>query len=877
MSGRLSGGRGGWALALRLARRDAMRSRGRSLLTLLMIALPVAAVSIADTVYATADISGVEVVERRVGGGQAFVDAGYGAGSTVFQMPDPDDGMAVQSRSGRGSRDAVTLDEVEGVLGPRPAITYAQGSAVYETELGVGDVEVLETDLTDPLAAGLVDLTDGRWPTSTDEVLVNADLLERGPGEALTLPDGTELRVVGTAESGSYTSYARAFALPGTFDLGEPSRWVVGGEPVTWDEVLALNRLGATVVSRVVLADPPPDSELPAEVQWGQSLLSGPALTILVLIVVMVLIEVVLLAGPAFAVGARRQARTLALVAAAGGTPAQARRVVLASGLVLGVVAAVLGVLLGLALAVAVMPAAQHFSGQRFGPYDVVPTHLLAVAAFGLVSAVLAAAVPAWLASRQDVVAVLAGRRGDPKPSRRSPLLGLVLLAIGIAGATYGGAQGTSGGGEVPIAVSAIVCVLAMILLVPVVVAVVARLAARLPLPLRFAARDAARHRTRTVPAVAAVAATVAGVVALGIAVTSDEAQNREGYSAMLPDDAGAVVDHRRRPDLAALEQRVHEVAPDVAVEVVRGIPDSGRAWTEVTYLDPDGERVLTGWNSTFGSSTQVSDVLPESMIGVDDDQRAAADAVLAAGGVVAFTDRPVAADESRVRMRRHEGRGRETSRATLPALFVTLDQAYPTAQGVMSTAAAERLGADVVDTGLYLPGPLTAAEARDIDEAVAGEARSSSFYVERGYQASDETVIAQLVLGGLGAVLMLGGTLTATFLALSDARPDLATLSAVGATPRTRRSVAAAYALVVGFVGSVLGALVGAVPGIAITYPLTGPYDYYGAGQAVGPSHYLDVPWLLVLGVVVGLPLITAALVGVTARSRLPLTARLD
>ena len=56
-----------------------------------------------------------------------------------------------------------------------------------------------------------------------------------------------------------------------------------------------------------------------------------------------------------------------------------------------------------------------------------------------------------------------------------------------------------------------------------------------------------------------------------------------------------------------------------------------------------------------------------------------------------------------------------------------------------------------------------------------------------------------QLVLGGLGAVLMLGGTLTATFLALSDARPDLATLSAVGASPRMRRGVAASYALVVG------------------------------------------------------------------------------
>ena len=111
----------GSALALRLARRDALRSRGRSLLTLVMITLPVAAVSIADTVYATADISGVEVVERRLGGAQALVDAGYGGGSTVYQMPDPDDGMAVESRSGRRAEtDALTLGEGGGVLEPLP-------------------------------------------------------------------------------------------------------------------------------------------------------------------------------------------------------------------------------------------------------------------------------------------------------------------------------------------------------------------------------------------------------------------------------------------------------------------------------------------------------------------------------------------------------------------------------------------------------------------------------------------------------------------------------------------------------------------------------------------------------------------------------------
>ena len=152
--------------------------------------------------------------------------------------------------------------------------------------------------------------------------------------------------------------------------------------------------------------------------------------------------------------------------------------------------------------------------------------------------------------------------------------------------------------------------------------------------------------------------------------------------------------------------------------------------------------------------------------------------------------------------------------------------------------------------------------------------------YVERGYQNDNATNIVLAILFTLGGVLMLGGTLTATFLALSDARPDLATLSAVGATPRTRRGVAAAYALVVGFVGALLGAAVGFIPGIAITYPLTSTSWAAGGwtrGATRCPSHFIDVPWTLVIGLVVVLPLLTALIVGLTARSRLPLVARLD
>jgi putative ABC transport system permease protein len=191
----------------------------------------------------------------------------------------------------------------------------------------------------------------------------------------------------------------------------------------------------------------------------------------------------------------------------------------------------------------------------------------------------------------------------------------------------------------------------------------------------------------------------------------------------------------------------------------------------------------------------------------------------------------------------------------------------------LVPAATAGGLGLHPVTQRLVLTGrTLTPGQEDDLRQVLAGLGGGSDLYVERGYQVPSSERIVLWILFGLAAVLMLGGTLTATFLALSDARPDLATLSAVGASPRTRRAVAAAYAVSVGFVGALLGAAVGFVPGIAVSYPLT--RGYVGAS---GPSHYLVIPWLEIAGLVVLLPLLTSAIVGLAARSRLPLVARLD
>jgi putative ABC transport system permease protein len=755
---------------------------------------------------------------------------------------------------------------------------------MVDTRLGVAGVQATALDPTSPLVAGLYRLTSGRWPAGPDEVVVNAALAAKGfaVGSQLTVHDGPSATVVGTAESTAYRTFplvvgtlAAVDALEATRATGTqdgPTTWLIGGGPVTWDEVRALNRVGAYVLSREVVEHPPPQSQVPRQIREWSGPVDKAFVEAVVLVVVMALLEVVLLAGPAFAVGARRQQRNLALMAAMGGTPRQARRVIVASGLVLGTTAAVIGVGLGIGVGWVFLPVVQRHSDAWLGPFEVLPLHLLAIAGFGLLSAVLAAVVPAWIASRQDVVAVLAGRRGDRKPSLRSPLLGLVLLGAGVAIAAYGA---TRAGGEYVIAVSAIVAVLGMILLVPVVVVLLARLARRLPLALRFAVRDAARHRTRTVPAVAAVAATVAGVVALGIGNASDTEQSRATYTPLLA-VGQASVSPPAGVALADVEQVLAQYVPDASVTRVMGPDESMRRYTYVDARVEGVESVLSGYSGTLSSFPVSEDgTVPAHLADAVGDARPAAEQVLAEGGAVVFTDQQVDADEVRL-VAHSDGRGGVVGRATVPALFVEVTQLEAHAQGVLSKEVAAAVGIEPVPVGLLVEGDITEQQEEDVREALLALDADASMYVERGYQAGDDTIIIQLVLGSLGAVLMLGGTLTATFLSLSDARPDLATLSAVGAAPRTRRAVAASYALVIALVGALLGVVVGLIPGIAVTYPLTGA-EWVQEVDPGMPDHFLAIPWALIGSLVVALPLLTALLVGVFTRSRLPMVSRID
>ncbi len=886
----------GWRPLLRMAGRETLRARGRSVLILVLIALPVLAVVGANVVFATTEVSGVERLDRELGAADAAVDVGPGQ-SEVVQGFDP---AATMASVGDAETAGLSLSGINSALGREvPYAEIRDSDEQVATDAGATGATLVEVDLADPLVDGLVREVSGRLPKRLGEVVVNAALSDLGPGvgDGMGLADGTKVKIVGLVESTSQRGQPMLWGPIGTVGPEVDfynTRYLIGGGPVSWSDVLALNKVGGAVTSRSVITDPPPNSELPPEVVEMTSYERDPAtVAVLGLIVVMVLMEVVLLAGPAFAVNARRQSRDLALMAACGGTPAQARRLVLAGAVVLGACASTVGTVLGIVVGWAVPPLLQPISSSYFGPLDIPWLRVGGVAALGFGSALIAALVPAWIASREDIVAVLAGRRGDRAPSRRSPLLGVLLLAVGIAVVVVGARRPM--GGELFIAFGTLPAVVGMILLVPLVLVGLARIGRGLPLPMRYAVRDAARHRARTVPAVAAVAATVAGVVALGIGGNSDQAQQRATYQPGLAPGAGVVTDYQGfgavKPKWAEYRAAVARVLPSATVTEVRGVSDvfapEADTFTDFTVRTPGDPGTGLWQGSALGPAVVEDDASTLSLLGYSEELVARARAELAAGGIVAFADEPIDSDSATVRMverRQTDGKRVDGSRREVRALWLGA-LGVRTPYAIVSTSVAQQLQLKVTTTAVVVRpsgnGPGAVEEISEDDESELNQALtaispSAFFSVERGFEAGDDWKIILWILGGLGAVLMLGGTLTATFLALSDARPDLATLASVGAAPRTRRAVAAAFALVVGLTGALLGVALGFLPGVAITYPLTGGAMVQDYDQT-GTSHFLDVPWLFIGSLVVALPLATALIVAAATRSRLPLTSRLD
>jgi putative ABC transport system permease protein len=901
---------GGWRAALRIARREARRARGRSLLVLAMIALPVAVLGFGAVYRDTFQLSPQERAERLMGTAQAAV--AWPQDGPVRQ--DPADPQAFTN--GVAPPAPAALPSTQRLLALLPpgsrAIADRADSLRVRTAAGTGSLVVRALDLADPLARGIYRQRSGRAPTRADEVALTPAAASRvgaGVGGTLRLADdGRAFRVTGIVEDPGDLEAATIVLHPGALPPSgdrHDLRWLVATPgPLTWAQVKQLNTHGVVALSRQVLAHPPARAERYPE-SFGEN---GFALGVPGLVGGLAMLEIILLAGPAFAVGARRRGRDLALVAAAGGSPTHLRRIVLADGVVLGALAAAAGVVLGIAAAAAArVPLETHLTRSRSGGFRVFPEALAGLAVLALVTGVLAALVPAWVASRQDVVTTLAGRRGVTRSRRRWVVLGLLLVAAGALVAAAGARRIDAG----TILVGLGVAELGLVLCTPAVVGLVARLGRRMPLAPRIALRDTSRNRTAAAPAISAVMAAVIGSIAVGVVLTASAERARNDYRSLIRpgdvilDSTGKSGEGRPLPPgaVAAMRrvmpvERVHQlgvpscgpgacfVTPQVpaaracpyAPWVLRRDPGAAeqRAARRDARCDGVGDEFRVDSRNglyTDNFTLIVGGTEVGAVTGLAERDAAQAAAALRAGKVV--VDHPRYLRDGRVTLTvtglgELDAAKKETSRTVTAPGFALPHHARAPVM-LMTRQTARSLGIDTV-ASIALATTSRMPTIAEHDRLQAALGIRAEVYVERGPQVSSETRTL-LLLALVAGLITLGAAAIATGLAAADGRADLGTLAAVGASPRVRRGLSLSQSGVIAGLGSLLGAIAGLGGSVAVVVALNRGYaDIWPA-----PTPYpLTLPWLNVAAAVLVVPLLAMLGAGLLTRSRLPIERRL-
>ena len=592
-AGGVAGWLGSWRVSLRMARRDVRRHKGRSIVVLIMVGLPIAILTFVLTMYASTQVRGAAALPYSLGNAEASVTGPDSLQTLQYGDEDGVNGLS------NGTTEAAALAVPGWSQTDRDAQTAAIGKLTRATVVPVSFVDgraaisptdsrsfsMVVTDLSHSLGSKLT-LDSGRWPRRGDEVAVTPTGVERGmptSGLMTLTTDGSSRTVTivgratyyeGNGPAGDFVADV-SFGTPAT---AVPTWYLLRDRPVTFAEQVSLNRYGFSVLSADVVRHPPTPAEQAAlvpthDTSFDNSDVANTAAAITAAGIILLML-IALLVAPAFAVSASRQRRTLALVAAAGATTPQLRRTVLAQAVVLGVLAGLVGAVVG----VLATYAAWLWIMPRFAPHTFMPTvaipwlQLLPVVAVAVIASLIAAMIPALRLGRLDIVGVMKGQNTSPRLNRVLPVIGTVLAVIGGAIVFRGlAASNLTGAGANVVALAAAALIGGALMLVPSILVAVGRLSAPLPVALRLAARDNARQRQRATGAVAAVLAAVAAFTMIVIPALSDATQRRGEYVPMTITGEGIVSAGFGVSDgltIDAAERTIHRVDPHL--EIVR-------------------------------------------------------------------------------------------------------------------------------------------------------------------------------------------------------------------------------------------------------------------------------------------------------------------
>ena len=548
----IRGGR--WArqrIALTLARRSSIRALGRSALIAALIAIPIAGLSAIVVVGESRQPTNAETASTLLGRSEAVL--------RVVSPPTPHLTQSAivpfyfQTDGGETAGGAGRVEPSSVLPAGTPIIEVFAASATVQTATGIATLPTLEGAPWDRSLAGHFDLLSGHWPTADDQIMVSPAALGRlgvAVGGTVTMlgPSTSTVTVVGVLVNRTQSSSTETlFGRSGVFSRLDASARLIDTDfylpdhPLDWAAVRQLNLSGITALSRAVLLDPPPPGSYP-----GPSASSAHQQILLVagILGAFGAFEVVLLAGAAFAVNARQQQRTLAIVASVGGSRSILFRILASTGIVLGAIGGLLGVVVGIGAAWLFMALSSDGSSTQYYGVHLNSMLLAIVIAFAVVIGWVAAIAPAISGSKLDVVGALRGARRPPNTGRRRPVIGLIVLLAGlvltvtggislVVLATAGSAPGNSGLAQFAVSlvvIGPLACQIGLALCGPLLLRWIAALSSRAGIGARLATRDAARNPARTVPAFAAILTTVFVAVFAMSTVASAQAVQSAQY-----------------------------------------------------------------------------------------------------------------------------------------------------------------------------------------------------------------------------------------------------------------------------------------------------------------------------------------------------------
>jgi putative ABC transport system permease protein len=884
-----------WRPALRMARRDLWRHKGRTLLTMFLVALPVlVGVAVAEFHHNT-QWEGERAARSTMGGADALVEVTPFTKTRVSYWPEGMNARPGSFATGEDGkrrpvrRDRATVDLAALLPAGSRVIAALEHHQVALASGGVGQVKVL--DAFDPMAQGLASVSAGVAPRQAGEVAVNetaADELglldvdgEPLPDARVRLLDGTALRVVGVMEYDTDTGYGdgiEMLAAPGSIAAdpahsrsseGSSHRYLVdlpdsvGSAPHALASSLKAH--GVALLPRDVMFHP---------AAWRvRAPAPGPvnpaSLAIGALAVLFGLIEVVLIVGSAFAVGARRQVRDLGLVAASGGAPADVRRVLLAQGLVLGVAASVLGAVAGVLAFRLGTPLYEQLRHRPIWTQDIDWLAVVGVTLLGSLTGLAAAFVPALSIGRLTPVAALSGRfpirPGESRAHRPAFVLagcGLVVLLLSgwWTAVEYtppvqppNGPEVFSSASPVPVVIG----VLGLLMLIGGVVwaapYAVRKVAARgrlLPLSGRFAFRDAARHRFRSAAAAVTLTVTVAGAVFAAFAVqavaatiggSTDQRGAQHKMSVYL--DEYSPVDAPAADRIEKVIATIHDVIGPAEALAASRVARAGRDFSELG---------VRGRHGYYLPVRMIDERTLQRLVG----SNPAALKAFRAGAVVTTVRRSV--HDGNITVSLSPGRHKPDYRWRLPATVVR--------------SAGQLAGSDL--SGAWV----SAQTVRRM--GLLGVPSSVTVFADRAVTSEDMTRLAVHGINGWSgdvdleplAMIRLGVTGTAGLLTLlvvgmavalsaAEGRADQSTMAAVGAGPWRRRSLGGMHGLFLGLVGVLLGVFVGVPAGAALLQ--------------VDGAPGVAVPWLGVGSVLLVVPLLAWLAGWLVTSTRLTLVRR--